>query len=59
MKKNFKIKLVIIFIFAFFFSRNVLAASLELNTDKNTLQENGTFTLTLSLDTEGDSINTI
>jgi hypothetical protein len=59
MKRNFKIKLFILFIFVFFFSRNVLAASLELNVEKNTIQAGEIFTATILLNTEGQSINTL
>jgi hypothetical protein len=59
MKKSFTIKLIILLTLAFFFNRNVLAATLELNTEKNTFQQAETFTLTVFLNTEGDSINTI
>ncbi|OGI71005.1 hypothetical protein A3B84_02400 [Candidatus Nomurabacteria bacterium RIFCSPHIGHO2_02_FULL_35_13] len=59
MKKNFKIKLIILLTLVFFFSRHVLAAGLELNAERNTLQENEVFMLTVFLNTEGDSINTV
>ena len=59
MKKNSTIKLIILFIAIFFFSHNALAASLDLNVGKNILQTGEDFTLTVSLNTEGDSINTL
>jgi len=59
MKINFTIKLVILFIFTFFFGQSALAASLELNVEKNILQQDQVFVLTISLNTEGQSINTL
>lgn len=53
-----KIKLIILFTLIFF-SQSVLAASLNLNVDKNNLSEGGITTLVVSLNTEGQSINTI
>jgi hypothetical protein len=59
MKKNIKIKLLILSILVFFSAHNVLAANLDLNVEKNTLQEDEVFTLVLSLNTDGESINTL
>jgi hypothetical protein len=59
MKKNMKIKLIILFAFMFLFSRGVLAASLELNVEKNVLKIGDVFTMTIFLNTDGQSINTI
>jgi len=59
MKKNFTLKLIILFIFIFFFSRNAFAASLEVNVDKNISNQGEIFTATILLNTEGQSINTI
>ena len=56
---NFKLKLVILVIFTFFYSHNVLAANFDLNIDKNILKSGEVSTLTINLDTEGQSINTI
>ena len=59
MKKNFTIKLVILFLFSFFFCRVVSAASLELNTDNNVFDQGKIFTVSILLNTEGQSVNTI
>lgn len=59
MKRNFTIKLIILFIFIFFFECNVFAASLDLSVDKNTLKQDEVLTLMIFLNTEGQSINTL
>jgi len=59
MKKNFTIKLIILFILLFFLKHNALAVSLDLNADKNVLQQGDILTLVISLNTDGQSINTI
>lgn len=59
MKNNFKIKVIIIFVFLFLFSKSVFAATLDVNVDKPNLDQGDIFTATISLDTEGQSINTI
>lgn len=45
--------------FAFFFSRSVFAANIELSAEKNVFQKNEVFTITILLNTEGQSINTL
>jgi hypothetical protein len=59
MKKNFKIKIFVLIAFAFIFSRQALAASLVVAPEENILQEDEVFTLSIELNTEGLSINTI
>lgn len=59
MKNNFFIKIIILFISIFFFSHNIFAATLELSAEKNILQKNEAFILIVSLNTEGQSINTL
>lgn len=61
--KNIFYKTVMIVVFSLIlnlcFVLYVQAASLDLNVEKNTLQTGEIFTLTISLNTEGESINTI
>ena len=50
---------IIILICLIFFSHNVLAASLEIKTEKDGLELGGNFSVSIILNTEGQSINTI
>jgi hypothetical protein len=59
MKKNFVIKLFIIFSIVFFFENSVFASSLSLDVAKSSFQEGEVFVVDISLNTEGESINTI
>ncbi len=59
MKKNHKIKLLIILTFSFLWVRGVSAASLDLNITKTVFKENESFVLTLLLNGEGESINAV
>lgn len=59
MKNNIKIKLFILSTFVFFSMHNVLAADLGLNIEKNILHENEVFVVNISLNTDGESINTL
>lgn len=59
MKKNFKIKLLILSLFVLLSAHNVFAASLDLSVEKNSLQEDEVFIVNVSLNTEGESINTL
>lgn len=59
MKKNLKIKFIILFISVFFFSHNAFATSLELNVDKTQVNTGEILNVTLFLNSQGESINTI
>jgi len=59
MKNNFKIKLAIMFAFIFLFAHSAFAATLNVSIDKATLNQGDTFTATIFLNTEGQSINAI
>ena len=59
MKNNFKIKLAIMFAFIFLFTHSAFAATLNVSTDKVSLNQGDIFTATIFLNTEGQSINAI
>jgi len=59
MKKFLTIKLVILFCLIFLGGINVFAASLELNTEKTTLDKGDIFTVTILLNTSSQTVNTI
>ncbi len=58
MKNSFKLKLLIL-LFSLLYSHSLLAANFDLDFDKDILQKNDLVILTISLNTEGQSINTI